>query len=166
MREQIDAFLTYLELERGISPATRTSYQHDLRLFETFLRKRNVGSLTRVRPLHVREFLQSLRATRSPATVARKLAAVKGLFRFLEGQRVITRSPTAFIEAPRLWRRLPQVLRLDEVLRILGSVRAEGLGLRRDDDMAGCNGLGSEPGGRTVRSDGRIERRRLATADD
>ncbi len=58
MREQIDAFLTYLELERGVSPATRTSYQHDLRLFETFLRKRNVGSHTRVRPLHVREFLQ------------------------------------------------------------------------------------------------------------
>ena len=130
MREQIDGFLTYLELERGLSPTTQSSYRQDLGLFEAFLKARRIGGLTRVRPLHVREFLQSLRATRSPATVARKLAAVKGLFRFLEGQQVITRSPTAFIETPRLWRRLPQTLNVEEVERLLHSVKAEGLGLR------------------------------------
>ena len=130
MREQIDGFLTYLELERGLSPTTRSSYRQDLGLFEAFLKARRIGGLTRVRPLHVREFLQSLRATRSPATVARKLAAVKGLFRFLEGRQVITRSPTAFIETPRLWRRLPQTLNVEEVERLLHSVKAEGLGLR------------------------------------
>ena len=130
MREQIDGFLTYLELERGLSPTTQSSYRQDLGLFEAFLKARRIGGLTRVRPLHVREFLQSLRATRSPATVARKLAAVKGLFRFLEGRQVITRSPTAFIETPRLWRRLPQTLNVEEVERLLHSVKAEGLGLR------------------------------------
>lgn len=130
MREQIDGFLTYLELERGLSPTTRSSYRQDLGLFEAFLKARRIGGLTRVRPLHVREFLQSLRATRSPATVARKLAAVKGLFRFLEGQQVIARSPTAFIETPRLWHRLPQTLSVEEVERLLHSVKAEGLGLR------------------------------------
>ncbi len=131
MQEQIEAFLTYLELERGLSPTTRVSYRYDLQLFTAFLATRNIGGLTRVRPLHVREFLQSLRANKkSPATVARKLAAVKGLFRFLEGQQTITKSPTAFIESPRLWRRLPQTLHLKEVERILSSVQAEGLGLR------------------------------------
>ncbi len=130
MREQIDGFLTYLELERGLSPTTQSSYRQDLGLFEAFLKARRIGGLTRVRPLHVREFLQSLRATRSPATVARKLAAVKGLFRFLEGQQVITASPTPFIETPRLWRRLPQTLNVEEVERLLHSVKAEGLGLR------------------------------------
>lgn len=131
MQEQIEAFLTYLELERGLSPTTRVSYRYDLKLFTAFLTTRNIGGLTRVRPLHVREFLQSLRADKkSPATVARKLAAVKGLFRFLEGQQTITKSPTAFIESPRLWHRLPQTLHLEEVERILGSIQAEGLGLR------------------------------------
>jgi len=130
MSQQLNEYLAYLELERGLSPTTRASYQLDLALFETFLKQRQIGSLTQVRPVHVREFLQSLRVTRTPATVARKLAAVKGLFRFLEGQRVIRRSPTAFIETPRLWRRLPHTLSVTEIERLLGSIKKEGLGLR------------------------------------
>jgi integrase/recombinase XerD len=131
MRDQINEFLSYCELERGLSPTTRASYQQDLGLFEAFLKRRRVGALSRVKPLDVREFLQSLRAAnRAPATVARKLAALKGLFRYLEGQGVITRSPTAFIETPRLWQRLPQTLSLEEIERMLKSIRAEGLGLR------------------------------------
>jgi integrase/recombinase XerD len=130
MREQVDAYLTYLELERGLSRLTRLSYQHDLAVFEAFLRARRIETFARVRPAHVREFLQQLRSTRSPATVARKLAAVKGLFRFLEGQQAVSTSPTAFIESPRLWRRLPQTLSVQEVERILGSIEPEGLGLR------------------------------------
>ena len=131
MREQIEEFLSYLELERGVRPTTRASYAQDLTLFAGFLERQRVESLAGVQPAHVRAFLQWLRERSNPATVARKLAAIKGLFRFLEGQRVIQKSPTAFIETPRLWRRLPETLRVEEVTRLLGSVRAEGLG-RRD----------------------------------
>ena len=130
MHQQFEAYLSYLQLERGLSRTTLASYRQDLGLFEQFLKQRRIGALTRVRSLHVREFLQALRTTRSPATVARKLAAVKGLFKFLEAERTITTSPTAFIETPRLWRRLPNTLSLEEVERILNSVKAEGLGLR------------------------------------
>ena len=130
MSEDVETYLAYLELERGLSPTTRESYRLDLAQFEAFLKQRGVASLTRVRPAHVREFLQSLRTGRSPATVARKLAAVKGLFRFLELQRRMTRAPTAFIETPRLWQKLPQTLNVSEVERLLASVAAQGLGLR------------------------------------
>ena len=130
MRTQVEEFLSYLELERGLSATTRSSYRQDLALFTEFLEGQRIGAFTQVRAVHVRAFLQWLRESRSPATVARKLAAVKGLFRFLQGQRVIETSPTAFIETPRLWRRLPQTLRIEEVGRLLESVQAEGLGLR------------------------------------
>ena len=130
MRKQVEEFLSYLELERGLSATTRASYAQDLGLFTEFLEGQRIGAFTQVRAVHVRAFLQWLRERRSPATVARKLAAVKGLFRFLQGQRVIEASPTAFIETPRLWRRLPQTLRIEEVGRLLESVQAEGLGLR------------------------------------
>src|SRR3990167_3161617 len=105
----------------------------DLTLFDRFLKKRNVASLARVRQTHVREFLQWLRNSHAPSTVSRKLAAVRGLFKFLEVHRTIDDNPTTFIEAPRLWRRLPQILSLEEVERLLGSVSAKGLWLR---DMA------------------------------
>src|SRR3989338_1473329 len=132
MRESIREFLLYLELERGLSPTTRASYQQDLALFETFLRQRKIVAFTQVRSNHVREFLQALSGShKSPATVSRKLSAVKGLFRFLEGQQQIERSPTAFIESPRLWHRLPQTLSVPEVERLPRRGRAEGLG-RRD----------------------------------
>ena len=126
----VEEFLSYLELERGLSRTTRESYRGDLALFEAFLSARRIDSFTRVEPVHVREFLQSMRSRRTPATIARKLAAVKGLFRFLEAQRVIPRSPTAFIETPRLWRKLPQTLNMQEIERLLGSVSPEGLGIR------------------------------------
>jgi len=130
MQETVEEYLAYLELERGLSATTRLSYRQDLGLFCAFLAQRRIGSLARVRPIDVREFLQWLRERREPATVARKLAAVKGLFRFLEGQQRIPRSPTAFIETPRLWHRLPPTLTLEEVERLLGSIDAEGLGIR------------------------------------
>lgn len=131
MRKQIEEYLAYLHLERGLSPATVSSYRQDLARFAAFLTQRRIGAFSQVQPLHVREFLRWLRERSSPATVARKLAAVKGLFRYLEGQRVLTRSPTTFIESPRLWQRLPETLSLAEVERLLGSVQQEGLG-RRD----------------------------------
>src|SRR3989338_3032523 len=130
MHAQLETYLAYLQLERGLSPTTLSSYRQDLALFEAFLKQRRIGPLSKVRTLHVREFLQSLRTSRTPATVARKLAAVKGLFKFLEAERVLTHSPTAFIETPRLWRRLPQTLSLEEVTRLLDSIQEEGLGVR------------------------------------
>jgi integrase/recombinase XerD len=130
MRALAEEFLAYLALERGLSPRTITSYREDLGLFAAFLRGRGLDDPARVRAVHVREFLQTLRAKRSPATVARKLAAVKGFFRFLEAQRGLAENPTTFIETPRLWRRLPQTLNLQEVERLLQGIRPEGLGLR------------------------------------
>ena len=130
MRQQIDEYLAYVQLERGLSPATCSSYRQDLGLFERFLTRQKVRSLTGVRQIHVREFLHMLRQSRTPSTVARKLAAIKGLFRFLEAQRVIEHSPTTFIETPRLWRRLPQTLTVQEASRLLDGVQPDALGAR------------------------------------
>ncbi len=131
MHASIDEYLAYLRLERGLSPTTIESYRGDLTLFEAFLQRRGVADAGKVGAAQVRGFLLGLREKQlSPGTVARKLAAVKGWFRYLEGQRTVTENPTAFIESPRLWRRLPQTLNLQEIERILGSVPEEGLGLR------------------------------------
>ena len=130
MHQEIDEYLAYLELERGLSLTTRTSYRLDLARFEVFLGARHVRSVADVQSIHVREFLQGLRAQHQPATVARKLAALKGFFKFLEGQKRIARNPALLIESPRLWSRLPQTLAVGDVERILGSVEAKGLGMR------------------------------------
>lgn len=130
MRKDCEAFLAYLRLERGLSPTTLASYGGDLEMFVDYLGRRRVGSLAMVRPVHIQDFMRLLRVRRSPVTVARKLAALKGLFRFLQMEQRIERNPTTFIETPRLWRRLPQTLNLQEVERLMASVHRDGLGLR------------------------------------
>ncbi len=130
MRTYADAFLTHLKLERGLSPTTLASYTVDLQLFEQFCHARGITQPRRVRPLTIRAFLQWLRTSRSPATVAGKLACIKGFFRFLVAQGMLAENPTSFIETPRLWHRLPQVLSEAEVGRLLDGASAEGLGQR------------------------------------
>ena len=130
MRPHSDAYLAHLKLERGLSPTTLVSYAEDLRVFERFCRARDIRSVARVRPRVIREFLQWVRVDRSPATTARKLACLKGFFRFLAAQGLVKENPTAFIETPRLWRRLPQTLSEAEVQRFLEGPKDDGLGVR------------------------------------
>ena len=130
MKPLIESYLAHLQLERGLSPTTIGSYRQDLERFEGFCRERHVTSPGRVTTLLVRDFLQWLRKDKNPATVARKLAALKGWFRFLIAQGTLKDNPTSFIETPRLWRRLPQTLNETEVGQLLGGVEQDGLGIR------------------------------------
>jgi integrase/recombinase XerD len=83
----------------------------------------------------IRAFLQwLLTSKRSPSTAARKLACLKGFFRFLVAQGQLPRNPTEFIQTPRLWRRLPQTLDETEVERFLGIIPTTGHGHRSHED--------------------------------
>jgi integrase/recombinase XerD len=126
-----EAFLSYLQLERGLSASTLASYRADLSLLERFLVQQGIGGLASVEPAHVRRFLHGLKDSgQSPATLARRLAAVRGLFRFLESERVIAKNPTAFIETPTLWSRLPQTFGIQEVERLLAAIGNDGARVR------------------------------------
>ena len=130
IRAQVETYLAYLKLERGLSPSTVSSYDQDLRLFERFCRSRGIQRLVRVRPIMIREFLQWLREGRNPSTVARKLACLKGFFRFLTAQGLVKQNPTSFIQTPRLWHRLPQTLNEPEVGQLLEGISMDRLGAR------------------------------------
>ncbi|MBI4354160.1 MAG: site-specific tyrosine recombinase XerD [Candidatus Omnitrophica bacterium] len=137
MREATQQYLAHLKLERGLSPTTITSYADDLRMFTAFCRRKGITQPSRVRPLTVREFLQWLLAEkRSPSTAARKLACLRGFFRFLTAQGVLQRDPTGFIQTPRLWYRLPKTLDQSEVERLLAAIPKTANGRRsREDEL-------------------------------
>jgi integrase/recombinase XerD len=138
MRAEIDHYLASLTLERGLSPTTVASYGLDLRLFEQFCQARRLG-VDRIQRGDVREFLQWLRdsadrgvaAKREPATIARKLACLRGFFKFLIAQGALRKNPTAFIESPRLWKRLPPTLSEPEVARVLDQIEQARRSARR-----------------------------------
>lgn len=110
--EAARAFDRHVAAERNGSEHTRRAYASDLAQFATFLG--DGATPERVSPDAVRAFLASLHGTRSPASVARKLAALRAFFRFLVREERIASDPTAGLRGPKLPRRLPRPLSVDD----------------------------------------------------
>ena len=120
---ELDSFLEHLVIERGLRQNSLEAYQRDLTRYLSYLRdrQRHVASLDRT---DVPRYLLALReAGLNPRSVARHLSAIRQFHRFLVRQGRATEDPTAHLEAPRPWQRLPGVLSSEEVDRLL-TVRA------------------------------------------
>ena len=124
-------FLDYLQVEKGLAKNSLASYAIDLRHFGHYLND-NAIDLDRVERLHIVKYFQSLRtAGISARSVARALAAIRGLFRFLVAERHLKSDPTENIENPKLWSTLPKSLQPAEVEALLAAPdRATADGLR------------------------------------
>ena len=117
---------------RGLSPATARSYGADLQQLLDWLGAR-CCALDALDRRTARAFAADLgRREYVPATLARKLSALRGLCRFLTDRGVLAVDPAAALPGPRRRRRLPRALRLDEVERLFAAVQRRGgpLGLR------------------------------------
>ena len=125
-----EQFLRSLEV-RGLSSATRRSYASDLEQFSEWLAERGAG-LADLDRATVRAFVAHLgRRGYAPATLARKLSAVRSLSRFLTERDVLTIDPAQYLPGPRRRRRLPHALRPAEVDAVCDAVRgSEPLALR------------------------------------
>jgi integrase/recombinase XerD len=120
------AFLDYLKVEKGLAALTQQAYERDLRQFGAFLEKRR-KPLEAARTQDVRDFLHGLFSqARDSRTVARKLSALRHLYRFLLLDRRVRSDPTVNIESPRQWKVLPKSLALAEVEQILAAPARRG----------------------------------------
>ena len=120
MREQIEEFLNYLSVERGLSPNTLGAYRCDLTQFLVWLQRRRITSWTTSTREHVTTFMMDGKQRGlSAVSIARKLAAIRVCYRYLVAQRYLPQDPTSTIESPKLWRRLPDTLSVADVERLL-----------------------------------------------
>jgi integrase/recombinase XerC len=123
--EAVRAFDLHLRAERNVSFHTRRAYLSDVGQLAEY-----VGASTepeKVSSVEVRAFLASLHARRHPATLGRKLAAIRAFFRFLVREGRCPLDPTAGISAPRTPKRLPNPLSVDDCIALVEKERpAEG----------------------------------------
>jgi integrase/recombinase XerD len=118
-------FLSYLELERGLSRNTLDAYRTDLLQYGEYLAAHGVDALE-ARPGDVSEFLAELatgegRPACSSATVHRKAACLRSFYKQLRRDELIGDDPTAALSAPRRAKKLPQVLNYAEVQKLLAA---------------------------------------------
>jgi integrase/recombinase XerD len=170
--DPVAGFLGTLQTERGASRHTLAAYRRDLTDFGRFL-ARGGHRLADVRADDVVSYLEHARARGlKSASIARRLAAVRGLYRHLVREETLTRDPTEHVETPRAGRSLPKTLSREaaaalieaihgnepravrdrtalEVLYATGMRAAECLGLRLEDvnlnaGYALCTGKGGK----------------------
>ncbi|HLK40001.1 MAG TPA: site-specific tyrosine recombinase [Polyangiaceae bacterium] len=116
----IDAYLDHLRVERGLSPNTLDAYARDLNSLARHLGEaREPATIGQgdIASLMVANVDRGFGARSS----ARQLSGLRGFFRFLVRERAIPDDPTALVDRPKVPRRIPRVLRFDEVERLLAA---------------------------------------------
>jgi len=113
------SFMNYIKIEKGLAANTLTAYDHDLRKLEAFAEKRGL-SLEAVTREHIVDFLGDLyRQGLDSHSVARHMASLRNFFRFGLAEGAITLDPMLNLESPKMRRRLPVYLRMEDVDRLL-----------------------------------------------
>lgn len=117
----MDRYLTHLRYERRLADHTLESYARDLALLATFAagQERALDRLTRQ---DLEALVRQLMSEgRSPRSVARLVACVRGFYRFLTLHEHIADNPAIDLAAPRAWKVLPKFLAADDVERLLAA---------------------------------------------
>ena len=125
----VAAFVAYLAAERGLAVHSVAAYRRDLEDFERFLAARGLVLSGPPDPEHAEAYLrEGVAAGRAPATIARRLSALRAYERYCGEEGLQPSRPGGLRRLPRPRRRLrlPRVLGVNETLALLESVRAEG----------------------------------------
>ena len=129
LEEGTEAYLRHLERERNCAAHTVAAYRRDLVQFTRFLYPRSAGlrlPLNAIQHDAVDDFARELEARGlRTSSVGRKLAAVRGLFRFLCRQKVLAANPAAAVGVARPEKKPPPRLSLEEMERVIALPAAE-----------------------------------------
>ncbi len=141
MHAATEAFLRHLRDVRNVSPHTLRSYRNDLRQFADYF-ARTRTPLEDVRRDEIREYLGALHDRKLEKTsIARKLAALRALFKFCVREGWLEENPARLVRTPKLARRLPRVLTAEQINRFLDNLAerpARQTGLEKRDVRARC----------------------------
>lgn len=123
----LDAYLRWLRVERGLSPHTRRAYGAELRRLQCFLTERAGGArpLADASLLELRAYLAS-RPPGAAATQARRVACIRGYFRYLVRSKLRDDDPSARLDSPKVPRRLPRHLEVDEASDLVENPTQQG----------------------------------------
>ncbi|TAK67144.1 MAG: site-specific tyrosine recombinase XerD [Dehalococcoidia bacterium] len=120
----IGHFLTFMSVEKGASGNTVAAYKNDLKQFDSFITSLNGNGKARdwdktERDLIVDYLLTLRKKNYAEATVARKVAALKSFFQYLQAEGTIHGNPAESLESPRVGRSLPKPLSVTQVDELL-----------------------------------------------
>lgn len=116
----LSEYLEYLEVEKGLSINTLDAYRRDLSAFIEFCTLLGAEDLTQIQRTHINSYIRDLREKDYSATsIIRKIASLRGFFKWLCSSEICLQNPTLTLEQPKMPRKLPKVMSVDEIENIL-----------------------------------------------
>jgi integrase/recombinase XerC len=130
-QNQIDTWLARLASERKASPHTIDGYRRDLSKLLRFMQAQQIASFAALEPNRMRGFVAAEhRAGLSPKSLQRLLSSCRSLFRQLTREGLLAHDPLAGVRGPKVHRKLPQVLDVDEATALVEGDGDDGLAVR------------------------------------
>src|SRR5258705_8717525 len=126
MQQYIDRFSDYLKHQRNASAHTLRNYLSDLEQFHDYLCPKDTSGERRdidvrqIDHITIRDYMAKLyQDKRKKSSIARKLATLRTFFKFLCREQVLELNPARLVSSPRLEKRLPKVISVDEVIQFI-----------------------------------------------
>lgn len=115
IEDAIVDFIQYCLFEKGLTDQTVSSYQNDLDVYLSFLQDKNVFLVKDITSDYIKEFLKIRGNSESTSTVAHNLTVIKNFHKYLIKENIVKEDVSLFISRPKLQKRLPRALTVEEV---------------------------------------------------
>ncbi|CAG7641911.1 site-specific tyrosine recombinase XerD [Paenibacillus allorhizosphaerae] len=136
MKMDLQSFIQYLTEEKGLAPNTLDSYKRDLTQYIDYLEQSGVHLLKDSGKVHVASYLLKLKQLgRATATISRSTVSIRSFYQYLVKERRLDSDPTLMLETPKLEKRLPIILSVQDVEKLLEAPRTTTLSGMRDKAM-------------------------------
>ncbi len=121
--QAIEEYKSYLKIERGLSINSIASYENDVISLRDYVLKNKVKeSPIECNPNTINSFIYNSSKKNSARSQARKISGLKSFFKFLVFERYLKTSPMSNIESPKLGRKLPDILNVEEISQMISSI--------------------------------------------
>ena len=120
--QYLSEYLEYLEVEKGLAQNTLEAYRRDLTSFLDFCKLRKVSDIADIERTDLNSFILKLREDNyNPTSVMRKIASLRGFFKWFCANEYGTKNPAQTLEQPKLPKHLPKVMTIEELNQILNT---------------------------------------------
>ena len=120
MEQYIDDFMTYLHNVKKMSENTELSYRRDLKKVADYLNGMNVTDIKKVTGTNLTSYILYLEKNNfSAATISRNIASIKAFYHFLVKEGIVDKDVAEELHAPKIEKKIPEILSMDEVVRLL-----------------------------------------------
>ncbi len=131
LREWIENFVHHLQHERRLSPHTLKNYSRDLEKIAEWCQQNGIAEWPQLNPHQVRSYVAKRhRSDISGKTIQRELSTLRSLYNYLLREEAAENNPAQGIKAPKVKRRLPSTLDMDQLSNLLDVAESDPLGLR------------------------------------